>query len=403
MEIEKFSTELDVNNFNFAQQKCLLTYKTHLHKFEFIDNFKKLVEKQLKGEPKFIRLAHESGDEQINYNHTHVLVDFGKRFQTKNCRFFDYSIILNGVLEVIHPNIRKITSKSHWDNCVQYLAKEDEDNRDLIVKKPCTQVLSIWEKSSLQEAVASVKLRDVPAAIAAYNVKPDTFIKEPKWHTPMEWQQRIIDDISKPPNNRSIIWIFDNDGLAGKSSFIDYVEYYFPDKSRTITQLGDSYHGATLIKNEIEGWTGDTIFIDLARSQNSDKIYPVLEDIKNGRISTLKYQGKTIRFHTCHVVVFANFLPKLEAMSMDRWDIRHVKKPDKYPDTGSVKPLPPKMIPLESPKGSPRLTIDEIKPKITIEIDNDNVVVIDDLDYIDMALAILHDDNYKILDTLVVP
>ena len=39
---------------------------------------------------------------------------------------------------VIHPNWRPMKSATHWRNCVKYIAKQDEENADLLVEDPKT-------------------------------------------------------------------------------------------------------------------------------------------------------------------------------------------------------------------------------------------------------------------------
>ena len=52
-----------------------------------------------------------------------------------------------------------------------------------------------------------------------------------------------------------------------------------------------------------------------------------MESIKNGRVFSAKYESKMKVFDPPHVICFANFEPKREAMSADRWAIVDLEAP----------------------------------------------------------------------------
>jgi len=66
-----------------ANQKIMLTYKTQIDKTKLLEFF----DKKSPGYT-FCRIAHETGDKNHPYPHTHVVLDSGKVLQTSNCRFF---------------------------------------------------------------------------------------------------------------------------------------------------------------------------------------------------------------------------------------------------------------------------------------------------------------------------
>lgn len=65
----------------------------------------------------------------------------------------------------------------------------------------------------------------------------------------------------------------------------------------------------------------EIIFINIARSNDEiDYLYPILETIKDGKFLSTKYQPKTIRLaKPPHVIIFANYQPKIDKLSKDRW------------------------------------------------------------------------------------
>ena len=50
-------------------------------------------------------------------------------------------------------------------------------------------------------------------------------------------------------------------------------------------------------------------------------LYDVLEMLKDGQISSGKYESTVRTIHPVHVLVFSNAAPRVEAMPLDRWDI----------------------------------------------------------------------------------
>jgi hypothetical protein len=90
-----------------------------------------------------------------------------------------------------------------------------------------------------------------------------------------------------------------------------------------ITTHVNAYHIGTTIQNRLKsGNPVKTIIINLVREQCDNKIYTGLEMLKDGLITSQKFNGETIIFNSPHVIVFANFPPETKKLSEDRWDIR---------------------------------------------------------------------------------
>lgn len=350
--LEEFTELEESDNFRLANQKILLTYKTHINKENLISFIKDKVKNQCPS-PKFIRCAHEIGKSKgINYDHTHVLIDFGKSCQSKSSRLFDYKPSYENTDVktncVLHPNIRKIVNVKHWNRALRYIAKDDPDNHDLKTTPdtPTYNIADIWAKPSMHEALLSVnKLSLATNVIAAYNSKPSK-------PTPLEgklkpWQNVVL-GLTKKPVGRNVIWIYDQTGNSGKSWFLKYCITNFPEKYTAIVQASNQYHTSTIMKNILDsGWNGDTIIIDIPRSADFSSIYTSIEDFKNGIITSVKYNGKTMIFNPCHVIVMCNFPPNEACLSKDRWQIIDLNSFDI--DKWMNEPLSNQMVPIPSP------------------------------------------------------
>lgn len=304
---------MEEKKFSFQNQKVMLTYKTHLDKKMVIAKMNELI----KGECKFVRVAHETGDENHPYLHTHVLIDFGKRFQSKNCRIFD--------LGEIHPNIQPVKTKTHFTRAQKYLAKEDKDNADLLETNDVSIVSAVWECKTVGEALErnAKKYSDVSGIVQLYKHKEVD--AEEKLIEPRQWQinaKRYFDTVA---SDRAVVWLFEEKGNIGKTIFLQYLEQeYGAKKCLYLTDFGRMTDTANIVQQEVEsGWTCEYVLIDLKRSMRErESIYPVLEGFKDRRFTNTKYMGGRVRLRVSpRVLVVANWEPNYFALSLDRWHV----------------------------------------------------------------------------------
>lgn len=304
----------------FANRRALLTYKTHLDKDLWIE----WITDKTGFAPDFVRLAHELGDSTCSYEHTHVVIDFGKAFQTTNMRYFDY--------ENIHPHIRVLKNAKALADAKTYIAKEDPTNKDLLVEK--THIADmVWDKPTLREALRMAKKpSDATGIIALFNAKDDSLPTLPEWRLPkQDWQLELINKFEPPThahNARKVHWYYDEIGGTGKSIVADYLAITEPQKWFTTGAFGNAKDASVIILHAIQqGWNGHGIIIDLPRQAESNVgFYQVIEDLKNGRITSQKYAGKVKYIGTIpHVIVFANWKPNFSKLSLDRWVLHHIK------------------------------------------------------------------------------
>lgn len=317
--------EINESKFMIQNQKILLTYKGHLDKIDFCNWF------DSQWSTKFLRLAHETGNTEVNYEHTHVLIDFGKRFQSKNCRVFDFEVkkvLSENPLIVekndIHPNIKFILGINHWENCSAYLGKEDPDNADL--KRDNLWINKVGTEKSLEDVFKKYvkKPTDVQGLERFYEVT-----RERKEYLPPDIElqpwQISLDEFIKTKVDRSIGWIYDEKGGVGKSTFADWLQLSYPKEVLLLDRIGSEADAATLVQDFVnKNPELKCLILDLPRDVKDKNFYTSLENFKNGRMTVTKWHGEPIRFDKCHVWVFANFLPKVEKVSMDRWKIYEV-------------------------------------------------------------------------------
>ncbi len=139
------------------------------------------------------------------------------------------------------------------------------------------------------------------------------------------WQKKIIETVSKPcENDRTINWIWDSKGKTGKSFLTKYLmkveNALVVDGKKT-----DIFH--QIAKRQEIKKPGDIpiavnlIIIDVPRSAFNNISYNAIESIKNGLISSGKYEGGQYTFKSPHVYIFANSRPDKSKFSKDRWRV----------------------------------------------------------------------------------
>jgi len=168
-------------------------------------------------------------------------------------------------------------------------------------------------------------------ALANYCMKNDTRIAGPWADTPIylgkdlpiklfEWQQELLDIYNTDPDDRKILWIFNEQGNAGKTKFCKYMSFYYE-----AIKLGYGNAGDLLNLISKVGYK-KLINVDLTRSRPKDfhsgDIYSAIESLKDGHFINTKYETKEVIMDIPHVFVFCNQLPDWECISMDRWDVR---------------------------------------------------------------------------------
>lgn len=139
-----------------------------------------------------------------------------------------------------------------------------------------------------------------------------------------EWQQKIAEELKEKPNDRTINWVWEPKGGAGKTTFQKWI---FTNYSNVVVLSGR----AADMKNAIIEFvktndeTPDIVLINIPRSVDQDFVsYEGIESIKDMFFYSGKYEGGMICGANPHVYIFANEQPKINKLSKDRWNIREI-------------------------------------------------------------------------------
>lgn len=134
------------------------------------------------------------------------------------------------------------------------------------------------------------------------------------------WQQAVIDMAEGAVDPRKIHWFWDPNGNVGKTWMANYLGAV---KKAIILDGGRRTDMAYIVAQQPEA---PIVVFDCARTVEGfmDGAYGLAEAIKNGRVTSSKYESKTVFFGPKHVFFFANFEPDLSKWSQDRYDITRV-------------------------------------------------------------------------------
>jgi len=137
---------------------------------------------------------------------------------------------------------------------------------------------------------------------------------------PYTWQQRVLDKIENPPEDRTIHWYWSDDGCTGKSTLAKHLVL----KHDALMVGGKAADAKTAIagmrvKPKI-------VIMDVPRCVEHIS-YTALEEIKNGLFFSSKYESQMVTFNKPHLFVFANIPPATDKLSQNRWgDVYEVNK-----------------------------------------------------------------------------
>lgn len=135
------------------------------------------------------------------------------------------------------------------------------------------------------------------------------------------FQKTVIEILSGEPDDRKIHWFWEPTGNVGKTALCKHICLKYPDAIFVNGKAADMKCAvAEMVK---KGRTPTIIILGLPRSAEdySGSLYQGLEELKDGIFFSGKYESGMVIMDSPHVIVFANWEPKREALSADRWNV----------------------------------------------------------------------------------
>jgi hypothetical protein len=312
------------SNFQLKSKRLFLTYSQadSLTKDVIDLHLRILFQPEFLNDLIIARETHQDGGQ-----HFHVAIDYEQPFRTRNPRVFD----ING----IHPNIKSVRNAAEFKKVLNYISKEDPDVNRGFNDEIDEFIDGIKGAETLEDATKFAMRKDFDAwksfsaieGIQALAGPPSPSQVVGDWNPSGRWQEVLSEYLSGPVSARSVVWVMDKTGGSGKTVFCKWYCASYPRDTLYLKDGGTMRDVATIVQNAIKaGWTSKVCLVDLPRSAESaqKRIYEWMESIKDGVITTQKYQGTTKVFRTPHLVVFANWWPCFPALSMDRWKLFEV-------------------------------------------------------------------------------
>lgn len=140
------------------------------------------------------------------------------------------------------------------------------------------------------------------------------------------YQQKVLDIISGPIDDRAIYWFYEEEGNVGKSALCKHI--LLKHQQEVVLLNGGSKDMFHLIAKRLAAKKWPRIcLVDMPRNTKRNFLtYSGLESIKNGTFMSSKYGCDNVLMNYPHMICFANTLPLLNALSLDRWRLHRVDK-----------------------------------------------------------------------------
>jgi hypothetical protein len=149
--------------------------------------------------------------------------------------------------------------------------------------------------------------QDIAPQIVKYDILDEEDLRD--------WQKDLIKIINNPADNRTIHWYWDPNGCTGKSVFAKYLHRLYN------ACVVHDCEFETVVSRVYAHNNCDLVVIDIPRSTRDYISYTVLDYIKNGILVDPENDSRTKAIPSPHVIVFSNYEPSRERLSIDRWNV----------------------------------------------------------------------------------
>ena len=121
-----------------------------------------------------------------------------------------------------------------------------------------------------------------------------------------------IQTLGRSQNDRTVTWVWESAGNVGKSFLADWIEMW----RDAYVVTGGKYADISYAFQYQE-----YVVFDYSRAQEDKFPYKLVEDFKNRRVFSNKYESVSKKALANKLIIFTNWAPDRSKLSRDRWDI----------------------------------------------------------------------------------
>lgn len=188
-----------------------------------------------------------------------------------------------------------------------------------------------WTEFKLPPCIHWEKTHNIRDAYA-YCSKENTRIGDQVWRWPTvnslniikelrPWQQQVAMMVTGVPDDRTVNWIVDPHGGNGKTVFCKYMHATYDSIICTGGGAKDIACLLAILRDNGRDLNAQTTFMfNLSRTTEGIS-YKGIESVKDGLMTSAKYESSTLVFNCPHVWVLSNQEPNRNKLSADRWKL----------------------------------------------------------------------------------
>lgn len=243
-----------------------------------------------------------------------------------NCTVIELKVLLNEIAKkwVFQIEEGKQDGYLHYQGCMSLKVKE---RRNTLVAKFATHECRVGDLSVSHDKTFSYAMKDETRVEGPFKNTDPPLI--PKFtapdENPREWQLRVKD---MPQDDRHIHFIVDIVGGSGKTTFALNRRMYH--NAIYIPEWHEAKEVGQAIFAQTQDWKNYEIYIDMPRrplSENKlEQLWNLLEQVKNGYITEVRYHHRIRQILLTKLVVFSNYhLPIADNLSVDRVKVYRIQ------------------------------------------------------------------------------
>lgn len=224
-------------------------------------------------------------------------------------------------LEKTYNNFRKFLQKVFHDDKTHFEhAKEASENNYIYCSKEGNFITNMKAPRRSNKKLSIKDQKDVNFKIMVEKTKA-LCLAEYANITWRPFQKEILKIIMGAPSKRQIYWYWEPKGNMGKSFLIKYIKLIHNDLIESDGCYKDIAHSVIKLYEQL--LYPHIITLDIPRCVENIS-YKAIEKLKDGQITSGKYEGGSVVFPSPHIIIFSNEPPIMDHLSADRWIIKEI-------------------------------------------------------------------------------